>query len=262
MRLLILLAGLAFAGVTSAGNAQPATDAPPVVVELYTSQGCASCPPADALLSELAGLPGVIALAFHVDYWDYLGWKDTYASPAHSARQRAYAKRAGSRTIFTPQIVVQGTDRVKGHDKDLVRAAIDNRGNAPPSVHLAVTREGDMVRIDLAQAVSSGPGSARNPATLAEAVAPGAAAAPLPAPRPAAVHVATFLPSQEVAIHGGENAGREITYSNVVTSWETVADWDGAGPLQIVYRAPKPGPLAVIVQEAKMGPVLTAASLP
>ena len=84
----------------------------PVVLELFTSQGCSSCPPADALLAELAERPDIIALALHVDYWDYLGWKDSFGSPKYTARQRAYAKAARSRSVYTPEMVVQGEDRV------------------------------------------------------------------------------------------------------------------------------------------------------
>ena len=89
-----------------------------VVVELYTSQGCSSCPPADAYLEELAQEPGVIALALHVDYWDYLGWKDEFANPDFTDRQKTYATANGSNTIYTPQMVVAGTDMVEGSDPD------------------------------------------------------------------------------------------------------------------------------------------------
>ena len=86
----------------------------PVVVELYTSQGCSSCPPADAILAELADREDVIALAFHVDYWDYIGWKDIFADPANTLRQRNYARVAGARSVYTPQMIVDGQDHVVG----------------------------------------------------------------------------------------------------------------------------------------------------
>src|SRR5690606_9121092 len=114
-----------------------------VVVELFTSQGCSSCPPADALLSELAAQPGVIALALHVDYWDYLGWKDSFASPAFSARQKAYAKSFGRRSIFTPQMVVQGRQALVGHDAPSVLSAIAEGLTEQATVNLALRREGD-----------------------------------------------------------------------------------------------------------------------
>jgi hypothetical protein len=84
----------------------------PVLVELFTSQGCSSCPPADALLHKLARRDDVVALALHVDYWDYIGWKDTFAKAAHSARQRAYAREAGRRMVYTPQMIINGADHV------------------------------------------------------------------------------------------------------------------------------------------------------
>ena len=268
MRLLLLFAALALGGTIQPGWAQTTpgggSQTAPVVVELFTSQGCASCPPADAFIGELAKLPDVIALALHVDYWDYLGWKDTFATPKYSARQKAYAKRAGSRTIFTPQIVVQGADRVKGHDINQVRSAIDAHRNRKAGVQLGVAREGGMVRIDVAPRARP---PLAPPATAMSLIpaAPDLAPSPLPSrtsSTPLSVHVVTYRPSESVAIGGGENAGRAIDYANIVTSWETVADWDGAAPMQIVYRVPQPGPLAVIVQEAKIGPVLAAASGP
>src|SRR5271166_6324501 len=94
------------------------------VIELFTSQGCSSCPPADKLLGELAGDASVIALSVPIDYWDYLGWKDTLASPGHSARQRAYARMRGDREVYTPQIVVNGLTHVLGSDHTAVERAI------------------------------------------------------------------------------------------------------------------------------------------
>jgi hypothetical protein len=208
----------------------------PVVVELFTSQGCSSCPPADALLTELAGREGVIALALHVDYWDYLGWKDSFASPAFTARQRAYAKAARSRSIFTPQMVVQGQDRLVGHDADRILGSIATHREAAAPVGLRVVRETGVLRISLE------PG--RGPA------------------EPADIHVVRFVPSHDVAIEGGENVGRAITYTNIVTDWQTIARWDGSEPVELVYDLPGSEPLAVIVQRTRMGPVVTAAALP
>ncbi len=268
MRLLLLLAAFIFGGAVRPGWAQTTpgggSQGAPVVVELFTSQGCSSCPPADDFLGELAKLPDVIALALHVDYWDYLGWKDTFATPKFSDRQKAYAKRDGSRTIFTPQIVVQGADRMKGHDIEKVRSAIEAHRNRKSDVQLGVAREGNMVRINVAPR----PRPPLAPPATAMSLVPGAPnLAPPPMPSrgsaaPLSVHVVTYRPNDSVAIDGGENAGRALDYANIVTSWETVADWDGAAPMQIVYRVPQPGPLAVIVQEAKIGPVLAAARVP
>jgi hypothetical protein len=208
----------------------------PVVLELFTSQGCSSCPPADALLAEFAGREGVIALALHVDYWDYLGWKDEFARPGNTARQKAYAKAARSRSIFTPQMVVQGADRVKGHDAEGIAEEIDRVRMRPPLVELELEREGDVLRIHVAPLAGE--------------------------PGPADIHLVRFRPSEEVAIEGGENAGRTVAYTNIVTDWETIARWEGNAPVDMRYEGLEEGPVAVIVQRTHMGPVLTAGTAP
>jgi hypothetical protein len=229
MRLLPFLAVAALLPIAASAQQTP------VVVELFTSQGCSSCPPADALLTELAGREGVIALALHVDYWDYLGWKDGFGRPGNTARQKAYAKAARSRSIFTPEMVVQGTERVKGHNADLILAEIARYGERPAEAELELERDGDTLSIHLEP-------------TGAEV-------------GPADIHLVRFLPSAEVAIEAGENAGRSVTYSNIVTDWETIARWDGASPVDMRYEGLEEGPVAVIVQEKRMGPVLTAATV-
>ncbi len=176
-----------------------------MLVELFTSQGCSSCPPADRVLTELAGQPGVIALALHVDYWDYLGWKDDFASPEFTARQRAYAKAARSRTIFTPEMIVQGDDRLKGHDAEHIHKDIARQQQRPAQATLSLERKGDGLEIHLAPTGDAAVG-------------------------PAEVYLVRFLPSADVSIGGGENAGRDLTYTNIVTDWDTIAHWDGAGP--------------------------------
>jgi len=232
MRLLLLLSAVAALLVPQVGRAQPA----PVVLELFTSQGCSSCPPADALLAELAGAEGVIALALHVDYWDYLGWADSFAKPRYTERQRAYAKAAKSRTIFTPQMVVQGAERLKGHDAERIREQIAayRMREAPVGLMLEPDGDGLAVRIEPRE---DGLG-------------------------PADVHLVRFIPEEVVAIEAGENAGQTVTYSNIVTDWETIGEWDGMAPLELRVEAAGDGPLAVIVQQKKMGPVLTAGSWP
>jgi hypothetical protein len=232
MRALTVLVATVLLGAATASQAQEN----PVVVELFTSQGCSSCPPADAFFAELAERDGVIALALHVDYWDYLGWKDSFGSPQFSARQRAYAKAARSRSVFTPQMIVQGQDRWIGHDAERVLGSIAEHGQARSPVRLRVERETAALRIKLEP--------------LDAAVGP------------SDVHVVRFIPSHDVSIDAGENAGRQFTYSNIVTDWETIGHWDGATPIELVYDAPGPEPLAVIVQRVRMGPVVTAARLP
>lgn len=207
----------------------------PVVVELYTSQGCSSCPPADAVLAGLALREDVIPLALHVDYWDYIGWKDTFADPAHSRRQRAYAKVAGARTVYTPQMIVGGMDHVVGIRGAEIEALIRRHAAQPAPVALALARKGATVQVH-----------ARAEAAL---------------PRGAVVQLVRFRPRERVEIGFGENAGRVIDYANIVVSWHPVADWDGRSDLSLTLQAPGEDAVAVIVQEPGPGPVLAAASL-
>lgn len=241
--------------------------AAPVVLELFTSQGCSSCPPADALFAELARRDDVIALALHVDYWDYLGWKDEFARPRHTARQKAYAKAARSRTIFTPEMIVQGEDRLKGHDAAAILADISSRQHAAPGAELTVGRDGDTLRIGVAPvgtggsggspAAPPGPESGRGAAAAAEP-----ALAARPGSGPADIHVVRYTPEEDVTIGGGENAGRSITYRNIVTDWQTVGQWDGRSQADFTVDDPGNGPIAVIVQRSRMGPILAAATVP
>ncbi|MFO1141120.1 MAG: DUF1223 domain-containing protein [Amaricoccus sp.] len=231
------LAGSLIAAATAIAPVGGAALAAPVVLELYTSQGCSSCPPADALLTELAGLDGVIALALHVDYWDYLGWKDQFARPQHTARQRAYAKAARSRSIFTPEMVVQGQDRLKGHDAPRVMDEIARLRAIPAVADVDLKRDGEALQVHVKPAGDA------------------------PVEGPADVFLVRFIPSEGVSIEGGENAGKEMTYTNIVTDWQKIGQWDGAGAMDLRYDDAGAGPLAVIVQRSHMGPVLTAAEL-
>src|SRR4051794_5128855 len=141
---------LAFAALaTSACLVTAAAAETRAVVELFTSQGCSSCPAADKLLGELVQDPTIVAMSVPIDYWDYLGWKDTLASPAHTARQRAYAKIRGDRQVYTPQVVVNGTLHVLGSDKAAIERAIatSRRNPAPMSVPVTVAAAGDKLTI-------------------------------------------------------------------------------------------------------------------
>jgi hypothetical protein len=204
-----------------------------VVVELYTSQGCSSCPPADEMVATLAADPGVIVLALHVDYWDYIGWADQFAQPKFTERQKGYARAIGSRTIYTPQLIVGGIDRIEGVAPEALAAALARHREAAPRVRLTAVRTGD--RIDI----------------RAEAMAPLAA--------PARVQLVRIDPEETVTIERGENAGRTITYRNIVTDWQAVAEWPGSGPLEIIASAPGDEPAVVIVQEAGPAGILAAA---
>lgn len=204
-----------------------------VVVELFTSQGCSSCPPADELLTRLAEIPGVVALALHVDYWDYLGWEDSFASPRFTKRQRAYAKRAGSRSIYTPMMVLQGQEHMVGHDEIGILRGIAAHRRLAPAAAVRLSRDGSALRIAIEPKV--------------------------PSSGPVDVHVARFVPADEVFIEAGENAGRSMTYSNIVTDWVTIGQWDGTSAVELSFDGYDGTPTAVILQRGRAGPVLSAA---
>src|SRR5205085_12095966 len=121
------------------------------VVELFTSQGCSSCPPADKLLGELAADPSLVSISLPIDYWDYLGWKDTLADPRHAARQRAYSKLRGDREVYTPQVVVNGVLHALGSDRSAIeRAVAQSHGNpATLAVSVLLTVAGGMLTVAL-----------------------------------------------------------------------------------------------------------------
>ena len=208
-----------------------------VVVELFTSQGCSSCPPADAILAEIAARPDVIALALHVDYWDYLGWTDPFGKAAHTARQRGYAKKVRQRSVYTPQMIVQGVDRVVGADHDAVAAFVSAHQARPAPVALRAQRHGRALRIRLAPLIPVAVG-------------------------PSDVYVVRYLPGGTMLIEHGENAGWTADFVNVVTDWSAVAQWDGAAEAELAVELPDAGPVAVIVQRERLGPILAAAKLP
>lgn len=209
----------------------------PVLVELFTSQGCSSCPPADALLADLARKPDVIALALHVDYWDYLGWQDKFGQAAHTDRQRKYAKAARERSIYTPQLIVQGVDRVVGANAEAALTAISAHQASPAGALLRLERDGGAVRIQLTPVAS-------------------------PIAGPSVVYLVRFLPRETVEIADGENAGQTVDYINIVTEWNAVARWDGVGEAEFGVEFSEDENAAIIVQRERLGPVLTAAILP
>lgn len=208
---------------------------PAVVVELYTSQGCSSCPPADGFLASLAKDPGVIALALHVDYWDYIGWADSFASPKYTERQKAYAHAEGSKTIYTPQFVIQGQDRVVGHSPAEVAARVFDLMQDSAEVELWLERKGKLVTVR-ATTVKRQTGKMR-------------------------VQLVRYMPSKSVSIERGENAGHEITYVNIVTSWSNLGSWDGSSDFTAEAPAEGNQPIVVIVQTEGPGPILAAARI-
>jgi len=207
----------------------------PVVVELYTSQGCSSCPPADAYLAMLATDPRVIALALHVDYWDYIGWADSFADPRFTERQKAYAFATGSRTIYTPQMIVAGAERVEGLQPERVADLIADHLASLHPVTLTLRRSGDRVQIT--------------------------AWADPPLTRPVRVQLVRYRPVETVAIEHGENQGQTMTYHNIVTSWQVLAMWPGTAPLALEAPVPGDQPVVVIVQEIGPAAILAAARL-
>ncbi len=208
----------------------------PVVVELFTSQGCSSCPPADDLLRQLATREGVIALALHVDYWDYIGWEDTFAQPGFTARQHRYAMQAAESSVYTPQIIIGGVDAVVGAKPMQVMDLIAAHGRMDSGIDVSLTEVPGGYVIE-----------ARSRLTLET---------------PVVVQLVRYLPLESVEITRGENAGRRIDYANIVTSWQALATWDGSSPLHIEAAAETGGPAAVIVQVDGPGAILAAAALP
>ena len=220
-----------------------AVSKPLVVLELYTSQGCSSCPPADDYFATLAADPRVLALALHVDYWDYMGWADSFAQPAFTARQEAYARAKGKKMVYTPQVVVGGTDAVVGTNSEAIAALIEAHLAQARPVLLTLDRRGDRLII-------------RAGATGAMATGAGATGAMAQA---AVVQLVRYTDTSTVAIERGENAGKTITYRNIVTSWEEIGRWDGAAPLAMEATVTGSDAVVVIVQKVGPGSVLAAA---
>jgi hypothetical protein len=232
----VLAAGLCVAAVEEAVT--PSTTATPVVVELYTSQGCSSCPPADALLGELAKRADIVALSLHVDYWDYIGWKDPYASPSTTQRQRAYAHAMGQHMIYTPQMVIDGrTETVGSHTADVERLIDEAR--AHPKLPIAFHRDATGYYVELP--------AGRNPS-----------------PAPATVWLVIYDKQHETAVDRGENAGADLVDYNVVREWRKIGSWDGK-PMKLALGVSEDmetehDGCAVILQAGDVGPILGAAA--
>jgi hypothetical protein len=184
---------------------------PRAVIELFTSQACSSCPPADKLLGEYARDPTVVALSLPVDYWDYLGWKDTLALNGHTIRQRAYAKVRGDRQVYTPQAVINGVVHALGSDKAAIERAIrETHERAKPlSLPVNVTIADDKITVKI-------PAAADHKGV-------------------AEVWLCPARKAVAVAIGRGENQGRAVTYTNVVRRWIKLGDWNGKAE---IYNLP------------------------
>ena len=187
---LIVLPGTAAAG-------------PRALVELFTSQGCSSCPPADKLIGELSRDPSLVVLSVAIDYWDYLGWKDTLAVPGNSGRQRGYARMRADRKVYTPQVVVNGSTHVLGSDKAAILGAIEATGKNTDTLSVPVS----LSVVDGRVTVSAAAGKSG---------------------KPAEVWLCPVKKSVSVPISRGENHGRTVTYHNVVRGWIKLGEWNGA----------------------------------
>jgi len=183
---------------------RPAHADPRAVVELFTSQGCSSCPPADKIIGELAKDPSVIALSMPIDYWDYLGWKDTLADARFSARQKAYSRVRGDREVYTPQAVVNGSVHVVGSDLAGIESAIGvtRKANGVMSIPVTMTQSGKQLTVSVA--------ANRSPAAMH-----------------GEVWICSISKAIPISIGRGENRGKELTYYNVVRNLMKVGDWNG-----------------------------------
>jgi hypothetical protein len=181
----------------------PAAADPRAVIELFTSQGCSSCPDADRLLGEITKDPSVIAVSLPIDYWDYLGWKDTLADPKFTARQKAYSKIRGDRQVYTPQVVVNGKLHALGSDRASIEKAIsDSSGkHGVMSVPVKVSMAKGQITVSLPESTSAN--------------------------NTAEVWICSVAKEIPVAIGRGENRGKDVTYHNVVRNWLKVGDWSG-----------------------------------
>lgn len=227
---MLAAAALFFALVAQTAVAEPRN----VVVELFTSQGCSSCPPADALMHDLAERDDVIALSLHVDYWDYIGWKDAFADPAFSERQRQYAVVAGRSSVYTPQMIVNGETSVVGARAMKLVEAIETHKAAPGGIDVTLEKTGGQLRVSA-------------PATSVDA--------------PMVVQMLRYQPARSVDILRGENAGRSWTYVNVAQDWRVLSEWSGDEALSLEVALEGDLPVVVLVQAINQGPILGAAQL-
>ena len=223
---------------------RPAHADPRAVVELFTSQGCSSCPPADKIIGELAKDPSIIALSMPIDYWDYLGWKDTLADSRFSARQKAYSRMRGDREVYTPQAVINGSVHVIGSDRSSIENAIGTtrKSDEVMSIPVTMTQSGKQLTVSVA------------------------ASNKIPAVAHGEVWICSISKSVPVSVARGENRGRELTYYNVVRSLVKVGDWNGGPgswtlPLDNVEREGVDAAVAYVQDGSrdKPGPMLGAA---
>jgi len=240
----ILIAAAVMCVVWLAQPRQPAADtAPLAVVELFTSQGCSSCPPADALLGELAARADVLALSFHVDYWNYIGWADPFSDPAFTRRQRAYAEVMGARYVYTPQLVINGLHHVSGADRAEFNRHL-NETTQRPATAVAVDHAGD----DLLKIIIPGHDGSD----------------------PATIWLALYDARHETAVRAGENRDRRLVNYNVVREFRQIGVWHGK-PTALTVAAQRragaqadsspPRGAAILLQSLRTGQIVGAGRL-
>jgi hypothetical protein len=236
------IAVVLFAAGVAAGSSPATAGGAKVVLELFTSQGCNSCPPADAILGEYAKDADILALSFPVDYWDYLGWKDTLASHENTGRQKAYAESRGDRQVYTPQVIVNGTAHVVGSNRQQIEAAL----STSPPLPVSITME---------------PGTDSTTVTIGASTTPGKSKG--------TIWLAMYDDPVTVPIERGENTGKSLTYYNVVRKLRPIAMWKGK---EVTIDLPKSemdqaevSRCAVILQtehdNGLPGPILGAATI-
>ena len=232
-----LIAAMAGAFVSAASAAERTL----TVVELFTSQGCSSCPPADEYLAKLAERDDLLALSLHVDYWDYVGWRDPFASSLNTERQRQYQAFFNIRYIYTPQMVVQGAHQVIGSKQDDIEARIAAAARLP-QLPVALVRAGDTLAVRVGPAVANGAMKAED----------------------AAVWLVAFDGRHETKVKKGENNGRTIVNRNVVRRFDLLGTWSGAAcaaEAKVPSKGADGGGVAVLVQSLGTGRILGAARL-
>lgn len=233
MRILTSVLALICAMVIAPSRVQ---SEPLVVVELFTSQGCSSCPPADALMHELAQRTDVIGLALHVDYWDYIGWKDEYADPAYTKRQKGYASVARRNMVYTPQMIVNGQEDVVGARTMKLFDLIAKHKNTPVTMAVQAARANGSVVIQMRalddNAAKSGPYD---------------------------VFLVRYTPLRHAHITRGELAGHDLEYANTVDGWTLIGQWDGRGTAELRAAIDGDRPAVVLIQQQDYGAILAAA---
>jgi hypothetical protein len=218
---------------------RPLTAARPVVVELFTAEGCASCLPADQYLADLARRRDLLALSFHVDYWDYIGWRDRFAAPAYGERQRAYAKAKGKNMVYTPEVVIAGALPMLGSDRVAIEAGLREARNRKVMAEPVLAKDaGGDIQLTL-------------PPTALSV--------------PASLWFVTFTNRDQSDVTAGENNGRRIVSINVVRTLRKLGQWNGQALRQSFRLTPEeiaasPDACAIIANEAEFGPVVAAAA--